>query len=371
MKKILSSLPLIKSVRISIVFLFLFFTAIAGETLTNQNIISLTTSKVSKDIIIEKVKSSPNQFDLSATGVIGLKNSKVSDQVVEAMMLASKNLPMVTNKDVIDMQSGGVSKDIIIKKIQYSKCNFDTNTDAMIALKTAKVPDSIQKAMMSAENSAPEQSSTTAGSSETPSAPALADSPIPNISKFSENGIYVEEHNPSVAYSQLEPTTTNQSKGGSAGEYVGNRMTYGISGSTNKVGLANKSANLVVKDARPVFYFIFSGKDRKEMNTVGESTFSGVASPNDFVLVQAKVSAKGRQITIGKHGAFTNESGFTEGTVQFKFKKISSEMYRVYLENDLPSGEYAFYYNKGSTESASLKLYDFSVQNGIAGKKTK
>jgi hypothetical protein len=77
------------------------------------------------------------------------------------------------------------------------------------------------------------------------------------------------------------------------------------------------------------------------------------------------VSKKGRQITIGRHTAFTNESGFSKGTIPFKFKKISGEMYRVYFEKDLPAGEYAFYYNKGSVQAASLKLYDFSVKNNV------
>ncbi len=328
------------------------------EVLTNQSIISLSNAKVSKDIIIDKIRSSPNQYDLTSLGVVGLKTARVSDQIVVAMLVATKSLPVVTNKDVIDMQNGGVGRDIILKKIELSKCDFNTNTESMIALKNAKVPDSIQKAMMSAGSSSSSSAETT-NSTPTPAREELA---TPAIARFAENGIYYEDRGVKVEYVQLEPTTTNQTKGGTYGEHVVSGMTYGITGSTNKVGLANKSANMIIKDSRPVFYFIFSGGDRKEMNTVAESIFSGVASPNDFVLVKAKVTPKGRQITIGKHTAFTNESGFSEGTVQFRFKKINTQMYRVYFDNDIEAGEYAFYYNKGSTEAASLKLYDFSLQ---------
>ncbi len=342
---------------IFLAFLFIAFAFKGEEVLTNQSIISLSNAKVSKDIIIEKVRSSPNQYDLSAAGVVALKTARVSDQIVEAMLVATKSLPVVTNKDVIDMQNGGAGRDIILKKIEVSKCDFNTNTESMIALKNAKVPDSIQKAMMSAGSSSASSSEATAP------APAREELPTPAIARFAENGIYYEDRSAKVDYVQLEPTTTNQTKGGTHGEHVVSGMTYGITGSTNKVGLANKSANLIIKDTRPVFYFIFTGNDRKEMNTVAESIFSGVASPNDFVLVKAKVTPKGRQITIGKHTAFTNESGFSEGTVQFRFKKINTQMYKVYFENDIAAGEYAFYYNKGSTEAASLKLYDFSLQN--------
>ncbi|MBK9413919.1 MAG: hypothetical protein IPN61_10985 [Bacteroidetes bacterium] len=58
-----------------------------------------TTAKGSKDIIIQKVKSNPNQFDMSSTKLIFLKNFQVSNMVVEEMLFAANNLPLVTNKD--------------------------------------------------------------------------------------------------------------------------------------------------------------------------------------------------------------------------------------------------------------------------------
>ena len=230
------------------------------------------------------------------------------------------------------MHQGGVSRDIIIKKIQFSKCDFNTNTDAMIELKNAKVPETVQKAMLTPGSSASVKSQNLI-SGDLP--PHPVDLPAPALSKFSENGIYYEEYNPASNYTQLEPTTTNQAKGGGFGETI--------------------------------FYFIFSG-DRKNMNTVAESMFEGVASPNDFVLVKARVTNKGREITVGRHTRFKSESGFTEGTIQFRFKKISNEMYKVYFDADVPAGEYGFYYNKGSEQNSSLKIYDFSLQNSLKGK---
>ena len=97
--KTISNKPGMKNIfGIAILFLLITFSSIAEETLTNQNIISLTTAKVSKDIIIQKVKSNPNQFDMSASALISLKTSKVSDMVVEEMLLAANNLPLVAIK---------------------------------------------------------------------------------------------------------------------------------------------------------------------------------------------------------------------------------------------------------------------------------
>lgn len=334
--------------------LFVSLRSIAEEILTNQSVIALTGAKMSKDIIISKIRSTPNNFDMSSNGIIGLKDGKVSDQVVIVMLSSTSNLPAVTNEDVITMKKANVSQDVILKKIEVSKCNFNMDTQSMIALKEAKVSDKIQTAMMSAQAAA-------ASDNRAP----VKENPTPDISKFTENGIFLEVDNGGkISYEQLEPTTTNNTKGGSYGEHVANGMTYGLSGTTSKVGLANTEANLSTKEIRPVFYFIFSG-NRKDMNNVAEEFRDGVASPNDFVLVKADVSKKGRQITIGRHTAFTNETGFSKGAIPFKFKKVSNEMYRVYFERDLPAGEYAFYYNKGSVQVASLKLYDFSVKNNV------
>ena len=55
----------------------------------------------------------------------------------------------------------------------------------------------------------------------------------------------------------------------SVGESVAGQLTGGITGTSRRVGLANKSANMVVEDNHPVFYLVFSG-GRKVMNEVAE-----------------------------------------------------------------------------------------------------
>jgi len=80
------------------------------------------------------------------------------------------------------------------------------------------------------------------------------------------------------------------------------------------------------------------------------------------------VSKRGREITIGKSSAYTRETGFSTDAIQFRYKKISNELYKVYFDGDVPAGEYAFFYNKGSEFRSSLKVYDFSLQNNTRTK---
>lgn len=329
----------------------------AQETLTNESIVSLTQAKVSGSLIINKIKSSANAFDLTSDKVIELKNQKVADNILKEMLLASKNLPLMKNDDVIKLNSGKISKDIILKKISLSSCNFNTSTDALIALKTAEVPESIVKVMMTAPTVASKTNNVSVNLKAHPG-------DITPPSHLTEPGIYYEQFSPKVDYIMVEPTTTNQTKKGGFGESIGNHYSGGISGISTRVGLAGSHSSTTIEDERPVFYFYlsFSGKD---VNRVKESTEEGVASPKEFVLVKATQNKSGREIQVARKSAFSEEEGFAKGVVEFKIKKVSDRLYKVYFENDLPAGEYAFYYNKSSDQKSSIKLYDFSLRNNI------
>ncbi|MBO0950909.1 hypothetical protein [Fibrella forsythiae] len=333
----------------------------AQEVLKNQNIITLVKAKIDRGLILDKIKASPSQFNMSTNGLVELRQAVVPDAIVDAMLLASSPLPTLRNQDIIDMYQGGVSRDVITKKIQYSETSFSLSTDDIVALKTARVPDQLVKVMMIPKRAQQQSTNPNLIAGALPEHPETL--PIAARSRFAEPGIYYEEYKtPKPQYVQLEPTTTNQTKTGSVGESVAGQLTGGITGTSRRVGLANKSANMVVEDNRPVFYLVFSG-GRKVMNEVAESVFDGVASPNDFVLLRTKVSGRGREFSVGNQSAYTSETGFAAGSVPFRFKKISAQLYKVYFEQDVAAGEYAFLYNKGSEFTSSLKIYDFSLRN--------
>ena len=353
---------MIKPVYLLVCLTLISTVTVAQEIINNQSIITLIRAKVARDLVLDKIKASASQFNMSTNGLVELKQANVPDPIVDAMMLASSPLPTLRNQDIIDLYLGGVSRDVITKKIQYSETSFNLSTDDIVALKTARVPDQLVKVMMVPKRA--QQQSTNPNLIAGTLPPHPENLPIAARTRFEEPGIYYEEYKtPKPQYLQLEPTTTNQTKTGSVGEAVANQYTGGITGTTQRVGLANKSANTVFEDNRPVFYMVFSGVNRKTMNDVAESIFSGVASPNDFVMIRAKVSGRGREVVIGRQSSYTSESGFGTGAIPFRFKKINNMLYKVYFEQDVAAGEYAFYYNKGSESSSSLKLYDFSLRN--------
>ena len=55
------------------------------QAVTNVDVIHLTQSGISEDVIISAMRSQGGRFDLSPQGIINLKNSGVSDRVILAM----------------------------------------------------------------------------------------------------------------------------------------------------------------------------------------------------------------------------------------------------------------------------------------------
>ncbi len=59
---------------------------------------------------------------------------------------------MMTNDEVITLSGAGLNKSIIVNKIKTSKTNFDLSTDALIKLKKAGISDEVVTAMLEAKS---------------------------------------------------------------------------------------------------------------------------------------------------------------------------------------------------------------------------
>lgn len=100
MKKVVSVLVLSLVVSIS---------ALAQETMTNDEVISLTKAGLAASIIIGKINTSSSNFDTSTDGLIALSKAGVSQEVIAAMISAKAGKPaggggstMVANGDPND-----------------------------------------------------------------------------------------------------------------------------------------------------------------------------------------------------------------------------------------------------------------------------
>ena len=131
-----------------------------GEVLSNSSVVNMIAGKVSKDLILTKIRGTKSAFDITAAGLVRLHQSKVPQDVIIAMMAASADTKLavpskepaeiLTNNEIIQMVMGSLPRPLIIEKIRVTKARFDVTSDGLVSLQTSKVPDEVVKAMMAA-----------------------------------------------------------------------------------------------------------------------------------------------------------------------------------------------------------------------------
>lgn len=132
----------------------------AAEVLSNSSVVNMIAGKVSKDLILTKIRGTRSGFDVTAAGLVRLHQSKVPQDVIIAMMAASSDAKLavpskdpaeiLTNNDVVQMVLGNLPRPLIIEKIRVSKARFDVTSEGLVSLQTSRVPDEVVKAMMAA-----------------------------------------------------------------------------------------------------------------------------------------------------------------------------------------------------------------------------
>jgi hypothetical protein len=190
------------------------------------------------------------------------------------------------------------------------------------------------------------------------------------------SGIYFLENED---YTSLDPTVVNIVKGSKL------FMAYGRK--QNSIAQldgteANYSLSSDVK-----FYFKFN-PEVKELNSSNsnatESNFdenyidllyaganSKAISPNEFKLVKMSFKKGKRSFINGKYtmyGLQFEPSVDYRSIINFKYKKISDNLYEVWFPNNLNPGEYCFYYLGGFSpefdwiQSNNIKVFDFRIE---------
>ena len=69
-----------------------------SDALTNADIIEMTKSGLSPEIVLRKIRTSNTKFDVSAAGLIGLKKANLTDDVITAMIDRQELLPPNANR---------------------------------------------------------------------------------------------------------------------------------------------------------------------------------------------------------------------------------------------------------------------------------
>ncbi len=113
-----------------------------NEVLTNTDIIEMTRSGLSKEVIVEKVNSTVGQFDASAKALIELKKANVDDEVIKIILEKSKATREKVIQESIQAQSLKESMSFADQKTVFSPAEALRNARTVSIKKSSIFPSS-------------------------------------------------------------------------------------------------------------------------------------------------------------------------------------------------------------------------------------
>lgn len=277
----------------------------------------------------------------------------------------------LNNESVIKLSKNKLPESVILKKISQSVCNFDVSVDALVKLKDNNVSDKVITIMMRGQNQTEEVIA--------PSAVGNSQEQNPS---FTESGIYFSKN---ASYSNLDPATITVINPGPA-----------ISTFNYKFKIDGPEANYQLENRRPEFYFVFDTV-KKSLNDPDTKTltqgnyfyidpvYAGAnydyrnrtyqaISPNDFRLIKLEIDkSKTTRKFATKAIRFRNDLEVTidgKYIASFKYEKISGTTFKIKFDQDLPPGQYCFFYSGNNkiadctehSKQNTMKAFDFSIK---------
>ena len=253
-----------------------------------------------------------------------------------------------SNQDVVSMVQLGLSDDVIITKIRSvtaagpDSYSFDTSAEALRALKSANVPDSVIKVMI---NPAPPAPTVVAAAAPMTIDPNL---PPPEVGVYWKNGAnFVLIQGQAI---------TNAKVGGRAGSF----FTEGLRNEHWDAYVEGPMSKNIVRERQASFYIY-----------VAEGTDS-----SDYVLLKLNKKGNRREFQVGSFGGITGgKSGVQhDKEVPFKAEHVGLRTYKINLSEELKPGPYGFFMGTGQAATmasatgrarsgglASGRIYDFDI----------
>lgn len=126
--------------------IFVFHAFAQTETLTNEDVILMTQAGLGRDLIIQKVKDSNGNYDVSARSLIELKKAGVADEVIKIMLEKPKPVAPETVLQTTEKQgeqsntTQNVSNPTSTERIVLSPKEALKNAKTVAIFKTSAYP---------------------------------------------------------------------------------------------------------------------------------------------------------------------------------------------------------------------------------------
>jgi hypothetical protein len=271
-------------------------------------------------------------------------------------MLAAQQA--LNNDAVIKLVKAGLSDDLIVSTINAQAGSYDTSTDGLIALKTAKVSDKVVAAIVG-KAAAPAPAAPSA-MAPVPAPPApVADDPDDPAAPH-DPGVYLMTTGPDGKRKMVFMDRANVA-GAKTSNMMGAAFSYGIAKAKVKIDIPGARANTRTTEASPVFYMYFP----PAISTGGLGGTDVITSPSQFSLLTLEDKKDHRETLVGKIGLNGANTGVDEKkALAFTSQRLRSQAYKVTLSENLKGGEYTFFattHVSGTQNGDTYIVYDFGV----------
>ncbi|MES2306799.1 MAG: hypothetical protein V4558_14950 [Gemmatimonadota bacterium] len=304
------------------------------QALSNQSVIDMVVGKLPKDLILQKMKSSPAAYDVSPTGLVKLNEAKVPKEIIKLMLSAPRGGEAVPPAATVVAPRASAPEE-----------------EPAPQAPPAREPRPMAKGGP-AENTAATAS---------PTSSLRARKPKPLLTRLpGEPGIHL--HGDDNDDLMLEPNGYDGSK---TSNMLGSALTGGLSKAKMKAVIGGSEAALRTTDADVEFYFVFE-KSTASLGGSNNSWYAALTSPNQFKLLRLDKKTSNREVTTASVGAFSAQSGTDEkAVVRFTFVRLRAGVYRVIPKEPLLPGEYAFFPaamgGQGTAGAGMSQIFDFGV----------
>ena len=279
----------------------------------------------------------------------------------QGAIIQAQDPSILTNEVVIDMVNKKLPSSIIIKKIQTDPNNFDLSTDGLVSLSGANVPEEIISAMMESEGNKAGEHHELIKKFDEPGIYYLVedDSDVkylaPTVIDKIKEGSF-GSHMAGALTAAAKKKKKAMIAGTTANLTTTNKPVFFFYFGDNEDAATANQTQYNPND--PVAMI----QAMKSLSTGERIKFSGISSPNEIRLVKPDVDKKERSFVASASSGMVREAGIDSNyVVQIRNDRLAPGLYKVYCDQALEPGQYLFVY-AGSDIYAGQYVYDFTVK---------
>ncbi len=270
---------------------------------------------------------------------------------------------VLDNKGVVDMVKSGLPENIIIKKIQSTPNRFDLSTDALVKLSNDGVSSNVVSAMMESEGKGVSEYHELLKGMDEPGIYLLKGEELTSEQLYMEPSVIDKVKEGSFGSHMAGALTAAAKKkvkaivaNSHANMETGRRPLFLFYFGDEADKAADSQPQTNQNDPMAMLKAI------QNMNTADKIKFSGISSPNEMRLIKADEDKNERSFVASSASGMVKESGIDSDFIrQFKFERLESGLYQVFFEKPLEPGEYMFVYG-GINLYQGQFVYDFSIK---------